>query len=780
MNELSVSVTFGVGCEKHNHDSGYRLTLDHVLPMGDGELELIPYVDYNTRINTLLRPAIEEYNQRRQLQRQEAMSKFEKGQRKTRPKEKDYLPMSYNYAEAYGRRLIHNPSTHRTEEIPLFREIIVKIANIRDRVTGNLPDYVAQSICKDVVAGFAQEFPLLYLLGCTAHTNELGTIHLHIDFVAISRKLEWKTGLPVSLGLNHALQQMGYVAETSIMCAKTERAPILFNAMRNRVFKLCEKALVNHGFCMQYESTAKNYPSLDPSVTRSLEEFQYLADHARWIQHLKNITQDFLQEHLRIDDLSSALETYRRITESVYMAKNVASQVCEFGYEITADLLFAFHRCCVKIVEQEVSKAQALNTTLSSTADSARELLRTLTDLTDQCNALSQKKKDLEQRIAELRTIVPQFESRDAIGSRPKKYSVFGQQLISNREYNALIRAAECLNDISEENKVLISQNEALRQNTAYLSQVNLRMESLLMQYAPKNAEQEIQRAKRDLTDMTVRDYYTQGLMQIKRATKTLESTVSDATETIDEVADVIGKGTEDQSCRNSTQPSLSMRVNAAELAKNGKRMLSEQELVAVYDFGRLIGLHKDEVGQLVDCALYGSRQSKHKAWTIWQQHKTWFIDNYQSTQQEIKDHLDELYRTRQKLHRAQWLLDPRNTRKSLWGILYALILCLSSNMSHSEVDSAIANYRAARVRLQQYAKVFRESSAKCVQSLGATAFDLEEYMTAIAQMYTVSDSVLLAVLDIPLERQYVLTDQGMVSKADLIKQLQYISHDRD
>jgi hypothetical protein len=119
---------------------------------------------------------------------------------------------------------------------------------------------------------------------------------------------------------------------------------------------------------------------------------------------------------------------------------------------------------------------------------------------------ISQKEK-LEKKIEELRVHIPQLQYKNAMGSQRKQYDAFGYQLISKREFNTLVRVAECVNELSEENKELIEQNCVEKRNVQYLEQCNLRMENLLRQYAPQSAEQDIQRIKRELMEITTEDY---------------------------------------------------------------------------------------------------------------------------------------------------------------------------------------------------------------------------------------------------------------------------------
>ena len=83
MKELSVTITFGMGNEAHNHDLEYRETLEHVHAREDGVVELLPYRPYRDQINELMRPYIDEYNAERDRRLQAAWDRYNAGELKT-------------------------------------------------------------------------------------------------------------------------------------------------------------------------------------------------------------------------------------------------------------------------------------------------------------------------------------------------------------------------------------------------------------------------------------------------------------------------------------------------------------------------------------------------------------------------------------------------------------------------------------------------------------------------------------------------------------------------
>ena len=60
MNEVSVTITAGEGCEEHNHGLEYRSKLEHTHDTNkDTVIELVPYEkSYKEQINELMKPYI--------------------------------------------------------------------------------------------------------------------------------------------------------------------------------------------------------------------------------------------------------------------------------------------------------------------------------------------------------------------------------------------------------------------------------------------------------------------------------------------------------------------------------------------------------------------------------------------------------------------------------------------------------------------------------------------------------------------------------------------------
>ncbi len=322
MKEVSVTVTVGIGSEKHNHDLEYRSTLEHVHSRPEGVIELVPYQPYQERINEALKPFIDEYNEKQQERYQLAWDRYNSGQTKTKPRKRDYKPMGYDYYSDHLHDLHRNPRTKKVEELPMWRSIIIGIGDKEDRQLGNITEKQARKIMKEVVDKFAEDFPDFIILGATLHLDEKGFYHMHLDFKPLYEKEKTEKGLSVGVGLDTALKRMGYEPEQSIINGR-DKVPLLFNRMRNVIYYNVEEALAREGLRLQYGVSEVKEPGKDSSRNQSLEVWQDIQDKARSMQHSKNIVLDILaNDSVTVDEEKELAEAYDGIERALAEINN--------------------------------------------------------------------------------------------------------------------------------------------------------------------------------------------------------------------------------------------------------------------------------------------------------------------------------------------------------------------------------------------------------------------------------------------------------------------------
>ena len=319
MIQISGTVTVGNGSEIHNHDRQYRSTLKHVINPENDVIELIPYKDYKTQINEIMRPYIEEYNERQEKKYKAAWEKFNEGKIKNKPKKKDYKLMGFDYYNDHKNDIMKIPRNGKTEVIPIFRSFIIGIGDQDDKK--KIPQEVAVRIFQNTLEQFKNDFPNFHILGATCHAVERGYWHFHLDVKPLYEK-ENSKGLKVGVGLDKTLIKMGYHSEQSIINAR-DKVPLLFNAMRNQIYRELESSLNAEGIRMQYGVSERKDPGKDSGKNQRLEDWQKTRDAVRELQHKKNTALDILErDKISPDDLKTALTAAIDITDKIEEIEN--------------------------------------------------------------------------------------------------------------------------------------------------------------------------------------------------------------------------------------------------------------------------------------------------------------------------------------------------------------------------------------------------------------------------------------------------------------------------
>lgn len=360
MTEVSVTVTVGEGSEDHNHDREYRTTLKHVHDRPDGVIELIPYENYTTVIDEAMKPYIDRYNQRVEERYQAAWERYNAGEIKTKPRKRDYQKMGDSYVhETYGERH-RNPHTGKVEDVPLFRSVIVGLGDKEDRQSGRISEDQAKAIFQKVTEGFQERFPDFLLLGASLHLDEQGFYHAHLDYKPMYEKEapdvekgSKRRGLDVGTGHDAALEHMGFQPEQSIINGR-DKAPLLFNAFRNEIYRMMESAMAEQGLRLQYGVTARKEPEKDSSRNQKLDVWQSTQDAAREMQHKKNLALDLIaQDTVSPEGYKAAMEAVEDLKDTLQQVETAPKTAFRDGIKITFTL-FDQLKSMVKNIQETI------------------------------------------------------------------------------------------------------------------------------------------------------------------------------------------------------------------------------------------------------------------------------------------------------------------------------------------------------------------------------------------------------------------------------------------
>lgn len=316
MKEISTTITCGIGSEKHNHDLEYRASLTHVHGRENGVIEVIPYRSYEEQINEMMKPFIDQFNERQKERYQAAWERYKSGEIKTKPRKSNYKPMTFNYYQEHKDDTYHSRKTGKEEKLPIFRSLILGLGDRSDREKGIISEKEAVDVLSGVVAKWPTLYPDFKLLGATIHLDEEGFYHAHIDYKPLY-ETHSDQGLQCGIGQESALERMKFEPEQSIINGR-DKAPIRFNAFRNALYRMVESELARHSIRLQYGVSKIKEPAKDSSKNQKMENWRASQDAARDLQHTKNVALDVLaKDEVSSEDLSKAITSAGKIIETL-------------------------------------------------------------------------------------------------------------------------------------------------------------------------------------------------------------------------------------------------------------------------------------------------------------------------------------------------------------------------------------------------------------------------------------------------------------------------------
>lgn len=169
--KFSMSITKGLGNQKHNNRTQKETTknVNHDLTFLN-----VTLLDENIRnvYHELFDPSLKKYNAK---------------QKRNDRKIKDY------YSKIAG-----------SKKEKTFHELVVSIGNIDNVIRGD----IANKIYTEFLKRFIDINPQMRVFGAYIHHDEIGTVHMHLDYIPFSSGN--KRGMEKRVGNNRAIEQMGY------------------------------------------------------------------------------------------------------------------------------------------------------------------------------------------------------------------------------------------------------------------------------------------------------------------------------------------------------------------------------------------------------------------------------------------------------------------------------------------------------------------------------------------------------------------------------------------
>ena len=428
MREISVTATVGGGNEIHNHDKEYRETLEHVHQCENGITEFIPYVDYQTKINALMKPYIDEYNAKVEERYQKAWERYKAGEVKSKPKKKDYQKMGYDYYSDHLNDVYYDQHAGLTKPLPLWREIIIGLGDENDKNSEVITREEAERIFRNFVQRWQERFPNLVLLGATMHTDERGFYHMHVDYKPLVA-CEQKKGLQVSVSHEQAFEAMGLDREQALINGR-DKAPLRFNGFRNACYKILREEMRKEGIYQLEGATAKKHPGKDATRREDLDDFKARNDvwnetqeKALGLQHQMNIIYDIIDHGEpspeNVEKIMNSAGDFNAIMTEIQNSPKVAmrderrvtfhllDQLRTFGNNIAqflGEIALAF-KDLVKQIRTLKNEKDSLEAENQQLAEENAAIIGQYNDLVDDYNDLLQANRELKEEIEDMSSL---------------------------------------------------------------------------------------------------------------------------------------------------------------------------------------------------------------------------------------------------------------------------------------------------------------------------------------------------------------------------------------
>lgn len=232
--KFSMSITKGLGNQKHNNRTQKETTknVNHDLTFLN-----VTLLDENIRYvyHELFDPSLEKYNAK---------------QKRSDRKIKDYYSKIAN-----------------SKQEKLFYELVVSIGNIDNAIRGD----IANEIYTEFLKRFSDNNPQMRVFGAYIHHDEIGTVHMHLDYVPFS--VGNKRGLETRVSNDKAIEQMGYRNWTD---------------WKDRQFETLEKICHGHGIERVSMDNHSRHMSVESykKEQRMIENLQNSLEHTLKTQNL--------------------------------------------------------------------------------------------------------------------------------------------------------------------------------------------------------------------------------------------------------------------------------------------------------------------------------------------------------------------------------------------------------------------------------------------------------------------------------------------------------------
>lgn len=186
---------------------------------------------------------------------------------------------------------------------------------------------------------------------------------------------------------------------------------------------------------------------------------------------------------------------------------------------------------------------------------------------------------------------------------------------------------------------------------------------------------------------------------------------------------------------------SIHARIEAAQTGANFDRVISLEERKMLRELGRLAGFKRSEIDQWCDDAPKATWEEKQQAWDDYKTAKAEFWEEYNIRQLALSKEIDAAYKRRRKVKDAEWVINPRNRRSTLFGVIFAAIY-LARNDTTTMIDWEIQRLKREQQQLRKDMATFKANTGEAVGTLREKGLSLDAYLDAVKRMQRIADEI--------------------------------------
>ena len=186
---------------------------------------------------------------------------------------------------------------------------------------------------------------------------------------------------------------------------------------------------------------------------------------------------------------------------------------------------------------------------------------------------------------------------------------------------------------------------------------------------------------------------------------------------------------------------SLDAMISRAE--QGGDRELNQEERAMYREMGRVAGLKRAEIDEMCDQASWATWEEKQAVWANYKAARDEFWEEYNIRSQSIQSEINALYKQRKTAKQMEWVLDPRNRRKSLGSVIVAGIF-FSRHDDSVILEHKIRQLKQDQERLRKEAAAFKSTTGAAVETLREKGHTLDAYTASVKDMQYMADQLYL------------------------------------